>query len=96
MLGYDLVQNTVWAVSSRTRRLRSIGLAGSAAALDSKIDVFIGETKVGELYNSSTGAVNRDDMFRAGQTIPGGQTIHAFVTDAPATNPLNFAADIEG
>lgn len=95
VLGYDLAGSTTWRVAGNARVLNAIGLAGSAAALDSKVDVFIGSTKVGELFNSSLGAVQRNtDMFRVGQVVPGGTPITVIVTDAPATNPLNLVVDL--
>ncbi len=93
--GFDLAASTTWRVAGVARVLNSVGLAGSAAALDSKIDVFVGNQKVGEMFNSSTGAVNRNtDMFRIGEVVPAGTPISMLVTDAPATNPLNAAADL--
>lgn len=94
VVGYDLLQGTTWRVSGQPRRLVAIGLAGSAAALDTKVDVFIGNQKVGDMYNSGTGANNRDSMFRVGSIIPAGTPLSVIVTDAPATNPINVSADL--
>ena len=97
VLGYDLTQNTTWRTSSRPRRIVAAGLAGSAAALDAKIDLFVGDVKVGEMYNATTGAVARNTgMFRVGVLVPAGSPVSALVTDAPATNPLNFTVDFSG
>ena len=96
ILGYDLATNQTWKTNGRNRRLVSVGLAGSAAALDSRVDIMIGEVKVGELYNSSTGAVQKDtDMFRGGGILQGGTPISIIIVDAPATNPLNVTCDFE-
>lgn len=94
VLGYDLCSNTTWQNSGANRTILAAGLAGSAAALDSKVDLFVGSVKVGEMYNTSTGAVQRNvDMFRVGQRVPAGMPISALVVDAPATNPLNLTID---
>lgn len=93
-VGTDLLAGTTWRVAGHARRMVAIGLAGSAAALDSKCDVFIGNQKVGDLYNSQLGANNRDSMFRVGSLIPAGTPISVIVTDAPATNPLNVSCDL--
>ena len=96
VVSYDLAQNTVWQQSDKPRRIRSAGLAGSAAALDTKVDVMIGAVKVGEMYNTSTGAVSRDaDMFNFGSMVPPGTEVHFFVVDAPATNPINLTVDFQ-
>lgn len=94
VVGYDLTRDTTWRIASYDRRLNSVGLAGSAAALDTKVDIFIGSVKVGEMYNSGLGAPNRDSMFRASYTIPKGAPLSVIVTDAPATNPINLAMDL--
>lgn len=89
-----MASGQTWKTSSMDRTLVAMGLAGSAAALDSKCDVFIGEVKVGELYNTSLAAVQKDtDMFRGGAFIPAGAPVTVTVVDAPATNPLNLALD---
>jgi len=93
ILGYDLAQNTYWQQSFRPRKIIAVGLKGSAAALDTKIRILVGANQVGEMYNSGTGAPNRDDMFRIAALVPAGEEIHAFIDDAPATNPINLAID---
>jgi len=94
VLGYDLTQNTTWRTSSQNRTIIGAGLAGSAAALDAKVDLFVGDVKVGEMYNTSLGAVQRNtDIFRIGVRVPAGAPVVALVTDAPATNPLNLTVD---
>lgn len=94
VVGYDLAAATTWRVSNLPRNIVAVGLAGSAAALDSKVDIFVGNVKVGDMYNSGTGAPNRDSMFRVGFFVPAGAPVSVIVTDAPATNPLNLAVDL--
>lgn len=96
VLGYDLATAQTWKTAGQDRRLVAFGLAGSAAPLDTQADVMIGEVKVGELYNSSLLAVQKDtDMFRGGALIPGGTPISILITDAPVTSPINVAVDLE-
>jgi len=93
-LGYDLTTGTTWRTASYGRSIVAAGLAGSAAALDSKVDLFVGDVKVGELYNVATGAVQRNTgMFRINTPVPAGAPVVALVVDAPATNPLNLSLD---
>lgn len=94
VLGYDLAAATTWRVAAFDRIIVAAGLAGSAAALDTKIDIFVGNVKVGDMYNSGTGAPNRDSMFRVGYPVAAGAPISAIITDAPATNPINLALDL--
>jgi len=95
VLNADLIADTVGQQSRQNRNMVAVGLAGSAAALDSKVDIFVDDIKVGELFNSSTGAVTRDDMYRMGASVPAGSRCHAFVTDAAASNPLNLSIDFQ-
>ena len=95
VLGYDLAGDTEWQQAGNPRRLIAVGLKGSAAALDSRVRIMVGSLQVGTIYNSGTGAPNRDDMFRIGSIVPSNTEVHLFVADAPATNPLNVACDFE-
>lgn len=98
VVGYDLLSNLPYArVSGGDRVLSAAGLAGSAAALDTRVGVFIGGVKIGQLFNVSTGHVNNDrDLNDFGDAfIPAGESLSLLVEDAPATNPINFRAVIE-
>jgi len=95
VLGFDLARDTYWQQSNRPRNLVAVGLSGSAAALDTKVRIMVGAHQVGEMFNDSTGAPNRDAMFRISAIVPAGQEVHAFVDDAPATNPINAAFDFQ-
>ena len=95
IIGYDLCRDTAWQESNRNRRLVAVGLSGSAASLDTKVRLMVGTQMVGEMFNSKTGAPNKDDMFRVGSIVPGGAPVHALVDDAPVTNPINIALDFE-
>ena len=96
ILGYDLMTDSPMQTAPYARQLVAAALKGSAAALDTKIDIMVGTVKVGEMFNNNTGAPNRDDLFRIGSVVPAGTALHAYITDAPATNPINFAADLLG
>ena len=95
VVDYDLLRNTQFKVSSRPRRLVAAGLRGSAAALDTLVALMVGTTEVGRIYNDATGAPNRDAMFRIGARVPPNMEITAKVVDAPATNPINLAVDLQ-
>ena len=95
VVGYDLARDTTWQQSSQPRVLRGAALAGSAAALDTKAEVFRGSVKIGELYNTATGAPTRDHLFPIGAYIPPNEEVRVLVTDAPGTNPINLLMDFE-
>ena len=95
VVGYDMFKDTIWQQAPYPRILSGVGCAGSAAALDAKISVYVGTVKVGEFYNSATGAVLvNQHMFSMNAEIPPGDLIHAYVDDAPATNPLNVVVEL--
>lgn len=90
VLGYDLAQGTIWQQQSKNRYLTGFALKGSAAAVDTKVDLFIDTVKIGEFYNTNTGMANMDDVIPLdGNFCPSGSMIHIYVTDAPTTNPIN-------
>lgn len=94
VVGYDLLTNDPLRQSEATRRIRKAGLAGSAAALDTKVELKVGNTTVATLFNVSTGAVLTDAHMRGvGARVPAGVEVRAVVTDAPATNPINIVVE---
>jgi len=97
VVGYDLFQNTFWKTSGRRRVIRGLACKGSAAAGDTQVDILVGETTYSQLFNTSTGFPNMDDVFPAGNIpVPPGSPISAIVRDAPATNPINMLIDLVG
>jgi len=98
IVGFDLMSRLPYARTSGSDRvLREAGLAGSAAALDTRIGVFVGGVKIGQLFNKATGHVQADaHMTDFGDAlIPAGEAFALLVEDAPATNPINFTTVIE-
>lgn len=91
----DLFLNEPWARSPQNRTLNQIGVRGSAAALDTEVEVFIDEVRIGNFFNVGTGFPNFDDMVEMGQAfIPAGALLRCIVRDAPATNPINVRLDL--
>ena len=95
VVGYDLADGTWFQQLPYPRALTTIGLAGSAAALDTVVELFVETVKVGEFYNVATGAVLVDAHGRdlGAVFVPAGSKIHVYVTDAPATNPINMIVE---
>lgn len=93
VLGYDLMTGNKQRSSKEARVLRGAALAGSAAALDTKVELYKGTTLIAELFNTATGAPTRDHLFPVGSRIAPDEEITATVTDAPGTNPINLLID---
>ena len=95
VVGYDLFKDTIWQQAPYPRILSGVGCAGSAVALDAKVSIYVGTVKVGEFYNSATGAVLvNQHMFAMNEEVAAGNLIHAYVDDAPLTNPLNIVVEL--
>ena len=89
VVGYDLLLNSQVSNSSQNRVLRGVALTGSTAIGDCAIDVYIDSVRVATVYNSKLLAPNMDDVLPVDDLIvPAGAIIHAYVIDAPVTNPV--------
>ena len=91
VVGYDLFTDEWFQSMGSDRVLTGIGLAGSAAALDTLAVLYVDDVRVGEFYNSATGAVLIDTHVVPLDEIyvPAYANIRLEVEDAPATNPVN-------
>jgi len=95
VVGYDLFKDTIWQQAPYPRILSGVGCAGSAAALDAKISIYVGTVKVGEFYNSAAGAVLvNQHMFAMNENVAAGDLIHAYVDVAPGTHPINVVVEL--
>lgn len=90
VLDFNLMQNSTYRQSARSRNLRAIALTGSAAAGDAAVAIKIGNVEVARKFNSATGFPTRDHLVPVNRTIPPNSEVGAIVVDAPATNPLNL------
>jgi hypothetical protein len=96
VVGYDIFTGQVWARSPEDRVLTGIGIKGSAAALDTEVEVFIDEVRVGNFYTSGAGVPNNDDLLDIEDLgVPAGAQLRCIVRDAPATNPINVMCSLE-
>ena len=89
-LGYDLTTGQIWATSSSDRALTGFAITGSAAAGDTKVDVYIDQVKIGEFFNTTTGYPTKDHYYTLDNYCPQGSKISVIVTDAASTNPINI------
>jgi len=90
VVGYDLATGTIWQQQSVDRALTGFALTGSAAAGDTKVDLYVDTVKVGEYYNTVTGFPTMDHLKPVDRIfVPAGSLLHIYVTDAAATNPIN-------
>lgn len=89
-LGYDLTTGQIWAVQGNDRALTGFAICGSAAAGDTKVDVYVDQVKVLEAYNTTTGFPTKDHFYMVDAYVPAGSKISVIVTDAASTNPINI------
>lgn len=96
IVGYDLFVDVWFQIMAEDRTLVGIGLAGSTAALDTEVELFIGVRKVGNYMNKAAGAVLMDaHRVDLDAEVESGEMLHLYVTDAPATNPINVQLEWE-
>jgi len=95
VVGFNLLSNSPHRQSSRARRLRSIGLAGSAAAGDTEVSVLVNATEVARKFNTATGFPTRDHLSSVMRQIPANAEVAVIVIDAPATNPINLLLEFD-
>ena len=94
-VGFDLVSGQTWRISSMARRLQRIALTGSAAAGDTRVEMFVGNYRVGEFFNSATAAPQfLRDAFPIGVSVPAGEPLVVNVVTAPTTNPIYLMVEI--
>ena len=83
------------------RRVRRIGVVGSAAVGDASVDLFYGSLYVGTFFNTSAGAnlvplEAKDMMPIAGEDLAQpGENINVLISDAGATNVLVVTLEID-
>lgn len=95
-LDTDLIAGERWKEQPNNRVLTGVALAGSAAAGDTEVDIFVDETRITTLFNSKIGFPDNDDLVVLESLfIPASGEISALVKDAPATNPINLRMDLE-
>ena len=95
VVGYDLFKDTIWQQAPYPRILSGVGVCGGGAALDSKVSVYVGTVKVGEFYNSATGAVLvNQHMFSMNAEIPAGDLVHCYVDDAAPSDKINVVVEL--
>lgn len=96
-IGTDILDGHREQQREFNRVIEAIALTGSAAAGDMVIELFLGNDYKGRVTNTRTGTVILDlaDWKPLGQggrglVVPANQKIHAFVSDAGATNIGRF------
>lgn len=94
--GYDLFADEWFQIMNDDRTLIGIGTAGSAAPLDTELELFIGIRKVGNYMNKAVGAVLMDaHRVQLDAEVEAGEMLHLYVTDPPVTNPINVSLEWE-
>ena len=90
IIGADLFRDQSWRVSSKPRKLRGCRVAGSTAAGDCALDLFVDQYHIGRFYNLATGfPTELHNIPLKGNFVPPGATISAIVGIAAVANPIN-------
>ena len=95
--GVDLFNGEVWARQPQNRVVVGFGIAGSAAALDTEVELYIDEVRISNFFNQTTGGVLvNEDMIRLDRLyIPGSAQIRCLIRDAAASNPIQTRIELQ-
>lgn len=96
VLGYDIMSGgnaSRHKTAAYPRKIFGLGVAGSAAAGDSAVDLYVGTVNVGTFPNTTGGASKiptaNVDMQPLNIPVPPGAPISLIVSDAALTEILN-------
>ena len=100
VVGFNLMSGNRVQVSNRNRRVRRIGVVGSAVLQDAEVQLFYGSNFVGNFKPTTIGVVvplDARDMMPVvdADFCPAGESLNLFISDAPATNPIVATLEIE-
>lgn len=93
----DMMLNSVFRQSPRTRVIQDVYLVGSSNAADAEVTLYVGEKILARVPNAIGGAnpgIKGLDFFPLGALVPAGAEIRAIITVAAATNPLILVMNI--
>lgn len=97
--GEDWLDGKHIAVSRRARAVRFLGLTGSAAEGDMSVELFIGDKRIGQFYNTATGKIPQanTDLIPIGRSVmcPPGTRLHVFTQTASGTNPAGLTLVVD-
>jgi hypothetical protein len=85
-VGDDALANHQERIASFDRIVTGVALCGGAAAADTKVELFAGTARLGEIFNTTTGFPTADHDRRVLFRIPRGIPLVAKISDVPNTN----------
>lgn len=100
-VGTNLTSGHRVQTSPMYRRVKRIGVVGSAAIGDASIDLYYGSTYMGTLFNTHAGAnlmpLSDSDMLFVDQNtmLKPNEALHLLISDAGGTNVLVVTMEIE-
>lgn len=97
--GEDWFDGKHIARSNRLRAIRFFGVTGSAAEGDMSVELFVGDKRIGEFFNTATGPIPaaNSDLVPVGRSVlcPPGTAIHCFTRTASGTNPAGVTIVVD-
>lgn len=100
-VGTNLMSGNRIQLAAAFRRVKRIGVVGSAAVGDASVDLFYGSEYMGTFFNTQAGAnlipTNDNDMLALqDETLnEPGEPLNLLISDAGATNVLAVTLEIE-
>ncbi len=100
-MGTNLLSGNRVQIAPVYRRVKRIGLVGSAAVGDASVDLFYGSTYIGTFFNTSAGAnlipLDAKDLIsvESEEVCLPGEPLNVLISDAGGTNVLVTTLEIE-
>lgn len=97
--GFDILANLKWACESKYKRqIVGASLVGSNAVDDTRVGLYYGSVKIGQIYNSNTGLTTdiSADMkpHHSALVCMPEDALSAIIEDPASTNPIKLILDV--
>lgn len=97
--GSDWLDGKHLQKSKRMRAIRFLGLTGSAAEGDMSVELFVGDQRIGQFYNTAIGKIpqSNTDLIPVGRSVlcPPNTNLHVFTKTASGTNPAGLTLVVD-
>ena len=96
VVDYDLFTDEVFARTPQARMVTAFALCGSAVVGDCKVELYVGETRIGAFYNNKLAFPDNNDLLSLeGLYVPPNSQLRCIVRDAATTNPVNAMISVQ-
>lgn len=98
VIDYNIFQEEKWKTANYKRKITALAIVGSTNIGDFAVEIWVGETRKGQFYNTTGGAnviADKDDYVYPNIFVGANQEIFAKVVDAAAANNVAVTIKID-